>query len=160
MQELQKSSETLCAPISGTVRNRVGDAYVIDFSDEENGDVVSPVGGVVTRIGEGGNRISICSHGGNAVSVGIGLARPGRTITADGCHFYVQEGESVRAGQRLMHASLLQIRRLGGTSECVMTLGAHAAIRETAVSGGTVRAGMTPLLRVEDRGTHSSTFPK
>ena len=156
MQELQKSSETLCAPVSGTVRKQNGGAYVIDITDEENGDVVSPVGGIVTRIGECGNRIAICSNGGNAVSVGIGLARPGRSITADGCHFYVQEGEHINAGQRLMHASLSHIRRMGGTSECVMTLGGDVGIRESVGGGGTVRAGVTPLLRVEDTAAEAS----
>lgn len=150
MQGQHKSSETLCAPVSGTLRNRAGGSYIIDIADEENGDVVSPVGGIVTRIGECGNRIAIQSHGGNAVSVGIGLARPGRSITADGCHFYVQEGEHINAGQRLMHASLSQIRRMGGTSECVMTLGRENGIRASIIGGDAVRAGVTPLLRVDD----------
>lgn len=140
--------ETFCAPVSGWVRGHGGRTYVIDFQDEENGDVVSPVGGVVTHIGSGGNRISICSQRGTSVSVGIGLPRPGRMNTADGCHYYVQEGDSVHVGQRLMHAQLSHIRRMGGTSECVMTLDSGEDIRASVDGGSTVRAGITPFLRL------------
>ncbi len=142
--------ETFCAPASGWMRGDGGGTYVIDFRDEENGDVVAPVGGVVTHIGSGGNRISICSRGGTAVSVGIGRVHPGRQNTAEGCHFYVQEGDSVSVGQRLMHAQLGRIRRLGGSSECVMTLTAQDGIQTTVDCGGIVRAGITPFLRVEN----------
>ncbi len=147
MEHQSNTKETLCAPGSGTVRRYGTSAYVIDFFDEENGDVVSPVGGVVTHIGDGGNRISICSRGGTSVSVGIGLAHPGRQNTAEGCHFYVQEGDSVHAGQRLMHAQLSRIRRLGGSGECVMTLDGTPGVWQT-VGDGEVRAGVTPLLRI------------
>ena len=150
MMQADTARETFCSPVSGWVRGQGGGTYVIDFRDEENGDVVSPVGGVVTHIGEGGNRISICSRGGTTVSVGIGRAHPGRQNTAEGCHFYVQEGDSVRVGQRLMHAQLSRIRRLGGSPECVMTLGAHDGVRTAVDSGGAVRAGVTPFLRVEN----------
>lgn len=148
--------ETFCAPASGWVRGQDGGTYVIDFRDEENGDVVAPVGGVVTHIGEGGNRISICSRGGTTVSVGIGQTHPGRQNTAEGCHFYVQEGDSVRAGQRLMHAQLSHIRRMGGSSECVMTVGDRDGVRTAVDSGGAVRAGVTPFLRVEHDGGNFS----
>ena len=147
MKTEQHMQETLCAPGSGTVRRLGGASYAIDFFDEENGDVVSPVGGVVTHIGDGGNRISICSDGGTTVSVGIGGSRPGRQNTAEGCHFYVQEGQAVNAGQRLMHAQLSRIRRLGGSAECVMTLDGSPGVWQT-VGDGEVRAGVTPLLRI------------
>lgn len=149
MKTEQHIRETLCAPGSGTVRSGGNASYIIDFFDEENGDVVAPVGGVVTHIGDGGNRISICSRGGTSVSVGIGLAHPGRQNTAEGCHFYVQEGDAVHTGQRLMHAQLSRIRRLGGSPECVMTLDGAAGVWQS-VSGGEVRAGVTPLLRIDD----------
>ena len=148
MKQTREHAETLCAPGSGTVRRLGGTAYAIDFFDEENGDVVSPVGGVVTHIGSGGNRISICSQRGTSVSVGIGLPRPGRMNTADGCHYYVQEGDAVYVGQRLMHAQLSHIRRMGGTSECVMTLDSGEDIRASVDGGSTVRAGITPFLRL------------
>ncbi len=147
MKQTNERAETLCAPGSGTVRRLNGASYAIDFFDEENGDVVSPVGGVVTHIGDGGNRILICSRGGTSVSVGIGAVRPGRQNTAEGCHFYVQEGDSVQAGQRLMHAQLSRIRRLGGSSECVLTLDGAEDVRQ-AFHTSTVRAGVTPLLRI------------
>ena len=148
MKQTREHAETLCAPGSGTVRCLGGTAYAIDFFDEENGDVVSPVGGVVTHIGSGGNRISICSQKGTSVSVGIGLPRPGRMNTADGCHYYVQEGDAVHVGQRLMHAQLSHIRRMGGTSEWVMTLDSGEDIRVSVDGGSTVRAGITPFLRL------------
>ena len=148
MKQMREHAETLCAPGSGTVRRLGGASYAIDFFDEENGDVVSPVGGVVTHIGSGGNRISICSQKGTSVSVGIGLPRPGRMNTADGCHYYVQEGDAVHVGQRLMHAQLSHIRRMGGTSECVMTLEGTGGVGQTATAAEEVRAGVTPLLRV------------
>ncbi len=156
MNQTKDSAETLCAPGSGTVRSLGGASYAIDFFDEENGDVVAPVGGVVTHIGKDGNRISICSRGGTSVSVGIGEVRPGRQNTAEGCHFYVQEGDSVRVGQRLMHAQLSRIRRLGGSSECVMTVGEHNGIQTAVESGGAVRAGVTPFLRVENLSGQNS----
>ncbi|MBQ7299042.1 MAG: PTS glucose transporter subunit IIA [Clostridia bacterium] len=147
MEQAKERAETLCAPGSGTVRRLGGASYAIDFFDEENGDVVSPIGGVVTHIGDGGNRISICSHSGTAVSVGVGVIRPGRQNTAEGCHFYVQEGEAVNTGQRLMHAQLSRIRRSGGSPECVMTVDGAPGVWQT-VGGGAVRAGVTPLLRI------------
>ncbi len=141
--------ETLCAPGSGTVRNGGGSYYIIDFADEENGDVVSPTDGIVTHVGDSGNRISIRTNGGVSVSVGIGEVHPGRRNTAEGCHFYVREGDTVNAGQRLMHAGLSKIRRLGGGAECVMTVDKTDGLF-SAVSGGTaVRAGVTPLLHIE-----------
>lgn len=156
MKRDEHMQETLCAPASGWMRGYGGGTYVIDFRDEENGDVVAPVGGVVTHIGAGGNRISICSRGGTTVSVGIGQMRPGRQNTAEGCHFYVQEGDSVRTGQRLMHAQLSRIRRLGGSSECVMTVGEQNGIKTAVESGGAVRAGVTPFLRVENLSGQNS----
>ncbi|MBE6657034.1 MAG: PTS glucose transporter subunit IIA [Ruminococcaceae bacterium] len=152
MKQTREHAETLCAPGSGTVRRLGGASYAIDFFDEENGDVVSPVGGVVTHIGRGGNRISICSNGGTEVSVGIGEAHPGRQNTAEGCHFYVQEGQAVNAGERLMHAQLSRIRRLGGSSACVMTLEGTDGVRQTIGAADVVRAGVTPLLRVVHDG--------
>ena len=140
--------ETLCAPGSGTVRDGGGSFYIIDFADEENGDVVSPTDGIVTHVGDSGNRISIRTSSGIAVSVGIGGMHPGRRNTAEGCHFYVREGDAVNAGQRLMHAGLSKIRRLGGDAECVMTVDRADGLF-SAVSGGTaVRAGTTPILRI------------
>ena len=148
MLDQPKKEETLCAPVSGRIRGHSADAYVIDIADEENGDVVAPVGGTVMRIGDGGNRISICTHGGNSVSVGIGLAHPGRRNTAEGCHFYVHEGDEVNQGQRLMHAQLSQIRRLGGGAECVMTLEEHVGGCRPSENTDAVRAGVTPLFRL------------
>ena len=142
--------ETFCAPGSGTVRDGGGNAYIIDFADEENGDVVSPTDGIVTRIGDGGNRISIRTNGGVSVSVGIGTCHPGRNNTAEGCHFYVREGDTVNAGQRLMHAGLSRIRRLGGGAECVMTVDKTDGIRHAVSGGAAVRAGVTPLLRITE----------
>ena len=146
----RKRQQTLCAPGSGTVRHGSGSSYIIDFSDEENGDVVSPTDGIVTRIGEGGNRISIRTSGGISVSVGIGQAHPGYRNTAMGCHFYVREGDTVNAGQRLMHAGLSSIRRMGGGAECVMTVDNSGGICQTVSGGSAVRAGVTPLLRITE----------
>ena len=146
MGNQQKKEETLCAPVSGRMRGHKGDAYVIDIADEENGDVVAPADGTVMRIGDGGNRISICTHGGNAVTVGIGLTHPGSRNTTDGCHFYVREGEEVNRGQRLMHAQLSQIRRMGGGAECVMLLERHVGGCRSSEVTDAVRAGVTPLL--------------
>ena len=140
--------ETICAPGSGTVRGDGAAAYIIDFADEENGDVVSPADGIVTCVGDGGNRISIRTNGGVSVSVGIGANHPGRSNTAEGCHFYVREGDAVNAGQRLMHAGLTRIRRLGGGAECVMTVDKTDGICHAVSGGEAVRAGVTPLLRI------------
>ena len=150
MKREQHMQETLCAPASGWMRGHDGGTYVIDFRDEENGDVVAPVGGVVTHIGEGGNRISIRSRGGTTVSVGIGQTHPGRQNTAEGCHFYVQTGERVNAGQRLMHAELSRIRRSGGGAECVMEWEASdERMHLKRGTGDPLRAGATPLLLVQ-----------
>ena len=140
--------ETLCAPGSGTVRDGGGSLYIIDFADEENGDIVSPTDGIVTRIGDSGNRISIRTSSGISVSVGIGGMHPGRKNTAEGCHFYVREGDAVNAGQRLMHAGLSKIRRLGGDAECVMTVDKTDGLLSAVSGGASVRAGVTPLLRM------------
>lgn len=149
MDKQKRQDETLCAPAGGSVLRAGSGQCIISFADEKDGDVVSPVSGIVTGIGANGNRISICSGSGTEVSVGIGDRHPGARNTAVGCHFYVKTGEQIRAGQRLMHAELSRIRRSGGGSECVLEWKAlekeQLWERET---GDAVRAGATPLLRI------------
>ena len=150
-----RNPETVCAPGSGVIcaqaRGRGG--CVIAFDDPENGDVVSPLGGVITHVGRTGV-VSIRSESGTEVSVGIGVRRHGRIAEQEGCHLYVREGDTVRVGQRLMHAELGRIRRLGGATECVMTLDGAGGVWHPAAEndGMTVRAGVTPVLRVERGG--------
>lgn len=151
MEQQKRYEETLCAPAGGHVLRMGRGRCVISFADENNGDVVSPVSGTVTHIGAGGNRISICSGHGTEISVGIGDVHPGARNTAVGCHFYVQTGERVNAGQRIMHAELSRIRRRGGGAECVMEWEeTDERMHLKRGTGESVRAGVTPLLRVRE----------
>ena len=150
MDQQKRYEETLCAPAGGYVVRAGSGRCVISFADEKNGDVVAPVSGTVTHIGAGGNRISICSGEGTEISVGIGDVHPGARNSAVGCHFYVQTGERVNAGQRLMHAELSRIRRSGGGAECVMEWEASGErMHLKRGTGDPLRAGATPLLLVQ-----------
>ena len=150
MDQQKRYEETLCAPAGGYVVRAGSGRCVISFADEKNGDVVAPVSGTVTHIGAGGNRISICSGEGTEISVGIGDVHPGARNSAVGCHFYVQTGERVNAGQRLMHAELSRIRRSGGGAECVMEWEASdERMHLKRGTGDSLRAGATPLLLVQ-----------
>ncbi len=64
-------------------------------------------------------------------------------------HVYAKQGDAVRVGERLFYADLDRVRRLGGETECVVTVGNPdrvLSIRETREPGGTVRAGTSPVL--------------
>lgn len=185
-------SETICAPGSGILHtaHRSKDTFAVSFDNERDGDVVSPVRGTVTAVEHGGGCVSIQSERGLLVQLDVGVpAYTGTTVTCQGqmrknhtrdtalqsktessgvCHAYVQPGDTVQMGQRLLHAELSRIRRLGGDAVCVVTVvagdgetgtGETASVksnfRRRREDGEVVRAGQTPVVDVHSGGSLS-----
>ncbi|MBO5649400.1 MAG: PTS glucose transporter subunit IIA [Clostridia bacterium] len=146
MDKRKNRGLTLCAPGSGQVISGDSGGCTIAFADERNGDVVSPVSGVVTRVGQGDNSIALRADMGIAVSLAIGSGRRGGR-SQEGCHYYVREGELVHTGQRLLHAELDRIRRLGGDTVCTMAV-SGGRCGEMRRAGDAVRAGVTPVVHI------------
>lgn len=141
-----------------------GGIFAVAFENERDGDVVSPVRGIVTAVEAGGGSVSIRSEQGLSVQVEIGGAMPGGSLHpgrgtvhgGDICHVYVQPGDAVQPGQRLLHAELARIRMRGGDTACVVTVADTDADRIRSVrrhreTGEAVRAGQTPVMEISRR---------
>ncbi|MGM9625524.1 MAG: PTS glucose transporter subunit IIA [Eubacteriales bacterium] len=141
-----------------------GGIFAVAFDNERDGDVVSPVRGIVTAVEAGGGSVFICSEQGLSVQVEIGGAIPGGGLHpgkstvhgGDICHVYVQPGDAVQPGQRLLHAELARIRLRGGDTACVVTVADTDADRIRSVrrhreTGEAVRAGQTPVMEISRR---------
>lgn len=182
-------SETICAPGSGILHtaHRSNDTFAVSFDNERDGDVVSPVRGTVTAVERGGGCVSIQSERGLLVQLDVGVpAYTGTSATrlnqiqknkvhdaimqssaeSSVCHAYVQPGDTVQMGQRLLHAELSRIRRLGGDAVCVVTMVTGDGEAETGENtsvksdfkrrredGEVVRAGQTPVVDVHSGGS-------
>ncbi|MBQ8577595.1 MAG: PTS glucose transporter subunit IIA [Clostridia bacterium] len=146
---MEMRKETLCAPAAGILcKNKTGGTFTVAFDDERDGDVVSPVGGVVTAVEKHGGRIALRTEGGMNVILEIG-GRGEKMRTANTarqmCHAYVAPGDTVFPGQRLLHAELSRIRFFGGESVCVVTADGTPAVRRRE-TGERVMAGQTPVM--------------
>lgn len=154
----------------------IGGIFAVAFDNERDGDVVSPVRGIVTAVEEGGGSVSIRSEQGLSVQVEIGGRMPGGGVLpgssaqpgsgtiperntmngGDICHVYVRPGDAVQPGQRLLHAELARIRLHGGDTACVVTVADTDAdgirsVRRHREPGEAVRAGQTPVMEISRR---------
>lgn len=142
----------------------IGGIFAVAFDNERDGDVVSPVRGIVTAVEAGGGSVSIRSERGLSVQVEIGGKMPGggtvpKRSTVHGgdiCHVYVRPGDAVQPGQRLLHAELARIRLRGGDTACVVTVADTDAdgirsVRRHREPGEAVRAGQTPVMEISRR---------
>ena len=152
-------TETLCAPGNGTIcdipaSRKPSSSDICQFGvaldDPQDGDIVSPVRGRIVSVGTAGDNVEICSEKGVYVKVQMGISKPYQQTAAEGCHSYVRVGDTVNAGERLLHAQLSKVRLSGHGTECIVTVTRDTEkAKQTRLVGDHVRAGRTPVMQVE-----------
>ncbi|MBU3160278.1 PTS glucose transporter subunit IIA [Clostridium frigoris] len=120
VQEVKKNeekSETFIIPISGEVisledvadevfsQRMMGDGFAIE---PENGDLFSPVDGVITSVFPTKHAISIKSNNGVDILIHFGLDTV--NLKGEGFDVYVEQGDLVKAGDRLLKVNIEEIK--------------------------------------------------
>ncbi len=152
---------TFCAPCHGTVRalctlpdamfrDRIyGDGFAIEPMTNEDGDIVSPISGIITAIDRTHAAVTIQTTHGLDVQVQTGLYL--RAAVAANAHIYVKEGLQVQTGERLMYADLYRLRMHGIEATCIVFIKNHQQIdawMQKCPAGQPVRAGRTPVFSI------------
>ena len=129
-QPAPDAEKVIYAPIQGTVISReqipdetfasgvLGDGVGIE---PEKGEVTAPFDGEISSLAETKHAIGISGPGGMEVLIHVGVDTV--KMKGDGFTLFVQEGEKVRAGQKLMTFRIDQIRAAGypATSAVLLT---------------------------------------
>ena len=161
-EERKTVTEMLSSPCTGTLvplaslsdpvfREKVlGDGFAVEPEEHGDGEIVSPVNGTVLHVQSTSHAVSIRSEGGLEILVHVGID----TVSMDGEGFrvYVKAGDTVRRGERLLHADFEKIRRRGFGTACVVLISDMEKTEqiELRFPGGTsVRAGKTPVLSAD-----------
>ena len=119
-QEVKKNeekSETFIIPISGELislddiedevfsQKMMGDGFAIE---PENGDLFSPVDGVITSVFPTKHAITIKSNYGVDILIHFGLDTV--NLKGEGFDVYVKQGDLVKAGDRLLKVNIEEIK--------------------------------------------------
>lgn len=120
VQEVKKNeekSETFIIPISGEIINlddvedevfsqrMMGDGFAIE---PENGVLFSPVDGIITSVFPTKHAITIKSNYGVDILIHFGLDTV--NLKGEGFNVYVEQGKSVRAGDKLLEVNIEEIK--------------------------------------------------
>lgn len=128
-QSAQDAEKAIYAPISGTVIPReqipdetfasgvLGDGVGIE---PEKGEVTAPFDGEISSLTETRHAIGISGPGGMEVLIHVGVDTV--KMKGDGFTLFVQEGEKVRAGQKLMTFDMEKIRAAGYSTTSAVLL--------------------------------------
>lgn len=151
-------SKTILAPMTGTaitlaevpdpifVEKILGDGIAII---PEDGKIVSPVDGVVSKVAETGHAYGITTEDGVEVMVHVGL----ETVALNGACFqiHIKEGDKVKAGDLIAEADLEFIKETGRSSITPVIIGSGLEGRELECTEGKVQAGETVLLTLKEK---------
>lgn len=151
-------SKTILAPMTGTaitlaevpdpifVEKILGDGIAII---PEDGKIVSPVDGVVSKVAETGHAYGFTTEDGVEVMVHVGL----ETVALNGACFqiHVKEGDKVKAGDLVAEADLEFIKETGRSSITPVVIGSGLEERELVCTEGKVQAGETVLLTLKEK---------
>lgn len=150
--------KTILAPMTGTVitlaevpdpifvEKILGDGIAII---PEDGKIVSPVDGVVSKVTETGHAYGFTTEDGVEVMVHVGL----ETVALNGVCFqiHVKEGDKVKAGDLVAEADLEFIKETGRSSITPVIIGSGLEERELICTEGKVQAGETVLLTLKEK---------
>ena len=112
-----KENETFMIPISGEItsldnvadevfsQKMMGDGFAIE---PENGDLYSPIDGVITSVFPTKHAITIRSNSGIDILIHFGLDTV--NLKGKGFEVYVEQGDSVSAGDKLLAVNIEEIR--------------------------------------------------
>lgn len=110
-------NEVFVSPISGEIisldnvsdevfsQRMMGDGFAIE---PENGDVFSPLDGTITAVFPTKHAISIKSNSGVEILIHFGLDTV--NLKGEGFEVYVEQGDSVKAGDPLLKVNIEEIR--------------------------------------------------
>lgn len=147
------AANILYAPISGTMKpvteckdtvfssKAMGDGVIFDPVD---GNVYSPVDGEVMMVFPTKHAIGLKGNDGEEILIHFGMD----TVSLDGKPFtlFVEQGQKIKAGQKLMAADLEAIKAAGLSTETPMIITNGMPFRE--IASGMVAAG-EPVLELE-----------
>jgi len=117
VQKNKEKSEIFIIPISGEMMNledvadevfsqkMMGDGFAIE---PENGELFSPVDGIITSVFPTKHAISIKSNYGVDILIHFGLDTV--NLKGEGFDVYVEQGDSVKAGDRLLKVNIEAIK--------------------------------------------------
>lgn len=112
-----KENETFMIPISGEItsldnvadevfsQKMMGDGFAIE---PENGDLYSPIDGVITSVFPTKHAITIRSNSGIDILIHFGLDTV--NLKGKGFEVYVEQGDSVNSGDKLLAVNIEEIR--------------------------------------------------
>jgi len=112
-----KENDTFIIPISGEIisldnvadevfsQKMMGDGFAIE---PENGDLYSPIDGIITSVFPTKHAITIRSNSGVDILIHFGLDTV--NLKGEGFKTYVKQGDSVSAGDKLLEVNIEEIR--------------------------------------------------
>lgn len=156
MGNQEKTYKNILAPMTGRiitlaevpdpifVEKILGDGIAII---PEDGKIVSPVDGVVSKVAETGHAYGVTAEDGVEVMIHVGL----ETVALNGACFqiYVKEGDKVKAGDLIAEADLEFIKETGRSSITPVIIGSGLEGRELVCAEGTVQAGETVIMTLK-----------
>lgn len=128
-QTVQDAKKVIYAPIQGNVIPReqipddtfasgvLGDGVGIE---PEKGEVTAPFDGEISSLTETKHAVGISGPAGMEVLIHVGVDTV--KMNGDGFALFVQEGDKVRAGQKLMTFDIEKIRSAGYSTTCAVLL--------------------------------------
>lgn len=153
---MSNTTETkFLAPMTGTavaitdvpdpifVEKILGDGIAIVPTE---GEVVSPVDGVVSRVAETGHIYGVTTEDGIEVLIHVGL----ETVALNGKCFriHAKVGDKVNAGDLIAEADLAFIKETGRNSITPVIIGSGLEGKELVCETGAVKAGESVILTV------------
>lgn len=115
----------------------------------EEGDVVSPVDGVVSKVAETGHAYEFTTEEGVVILVHVGL----ETVALNGACFkmHAKEGDKVKAGDLIAETDLSLIKETGRSSITPVLIHSGLEGRELVCESGEVQAGKTVMMTLKEK---------